>query len=277
MQTIIEVKNLTHVYTDSENKEIHALDGIDLEIKQGEFVAVIGANGSGKSTLARHFNALQRPSAGVCLVEGLDTTVEENLWDIRQHVGMVFQNPDNQIVAAIVEEDVAFGPENIGVPTAEIRPRVEAALAAVGMSDNAKHAPHLLSGGQKQRVAIAGVLALEPKCIVLDEPTAMLDPQGRKEIVTTVRKLNSTKGITVVYITHYMEEALLADRIIVMGEGKIRMQGTPQEVFSHVRELYALGLETPLAAKVAADLRQAGLKLQQGIITNEELAESICR
>lgn len=277
MQTIIEVKNLTHVYTDSENKEIHALDGIDLEIKQGEFVAVIGANGSGKSTLARHFNALQRPSAGVCLVEGLDTTVEENLWDIRQHVGMVFQNPDNQIVAAIVEEDVAFGPENIGVPTAEIRPRVEAALAAVGMSDYAKHAPHLLSGGQKQRVAIAGVLALEPKCIVLDEPTAMLDPQGRKEIVTTVRKLNSTKGITVVYITHYMEEALLADRIIVMGEGKIRMQGTPQEVFSHVRELYTLGLETPLAAKVAADLRQAGLKLQQGIITNEELAESICR
>lgn len=277
MQTIIEVKNLTHVYTDSENKEIHALDGIYLEIKQGEFVAVIGANGSGKSTLARHFNALQRPSAGVCLVEGLDTTVEENLWDIRQHVGMVFQNPDNQIVAAIVEEDVAFGPENIGVPTAEIRPRVEAALAAVGMSDYAKHAPHLLSGGQKQRVAIAGVLALEPKCIVLDEPTAMLDPQGRKEIVTTVRKLNSTKGITVVYITHYMEEALLADRIIVMGEGKIRMQGTPQEVFSHVRELYALGLETPLAAKVAADLRQAGLKLQQGIITNEELAESICR
>lgn len=277
MQTIIEVKNLTHVYTDSENKEIHALDGIDLEIKQGEFVAVIGANGSGKSTLARHFNALQRPSAGVCLVEGLDTTVEENLWDIRQHVGMVFQNPDNQIVAAIVEEDVAFGPENIGVPTAEIRPRVEAALAAVGMSDYAKHAPHLLSGGQKQRVAIAGVLALEPKCIVLDEPTAMLDPQGRKEIVTTVRKLNSTKGITVVYITHYMEEALLADRIIVMGEGKIRMQATPQEVFSHVRELYTLGLETPLAAKVAADLRQAGLKLQQGIITNEELAESICR
>lgn len=277
MQTIIEVKNLTHVYTDSENKEIHALDGIDLEIKHGEFVAVIGANGSGKSTLARHFNALQRPSAGVCLVEGLDTTVEENLWDIRQHVGMVFQNPDNQIVAAIVEEDVAFGPENIGMPTAEIRPRVEAALAAVGMSDYAKHAPHLLSGGQKQRVAIAGVLALEPKCIVLDEPTAMLDPQGRKEIVTTVRKLNSTKGITVVYITHYMEEALLADRIIVMGEGKIRMQGTPQEVFSHVRELYALGLETPLAAKVAADLRQAGLKLQQGIITNEELAESICR
>ena len=263
MQTIIEVKNLTHVYTDSENKEIKALDGINLEIRQGEFVAVIGANGSGKSTLARHFNALQRPSEGVCLIEGMDT--------------MVFQNPDNQIVAAIVEEDVAFGPENIGVPTAEIRTRVDAALAAVGMSDYAKHAPHLLSGGQKQRVAIAGVLALEPKCIVLDEPTAMLDPQGRKEIVTTVKKLNREKGITVVYITHYMEEALQADRIIVMGEGKLKMQGTPKEVFSHVRELYALGLEAPLAAKIADDLRQSGLNLQQGIITNEELAESICR
>ena len=198
MQTIIEVKNLTHIYTDSENKEIKALDGINLEIRQGEFVAVIGANGSGKSTLARHFNALQRPSEGACLIEGMDTTVEENLWNIRQHVGMVFQNPDNQIVAAIVEEDVAFGPENIGVPTAEIRTRVDAALAAVGMSDYARHAPHLLSGGQKQRVAIAGVLALEPKCIVLDEPTAMLDPQGRKEIVTTVKKLNREKGITVV-------------------------------------------------------------------------------
>ena len=277
MQTIIEVKNLTHVYTDSENKEIKALDGINLEIRQGEFVAVIGANGSGKSTLARHFNALQRPSEGACLIEGMDTTVEENLWNIRQHVGMVFQNPDNQIVAAIVEEDVAFGPENIGVPTAEIRTRVDAALAAVGMSDYARHAPHLLSGGQKQRVAIAGVLALEPKCIVLDEPTAMLDPQGRKEIVTTVKKLNREKGITVVYITHYMEEALQADRIIVMGEGKIQMQGTPKEVFSHVRELYTLGLEAPLAAKVADDLRQSGLGLQQGIITNEELAESICR
>ncbi len=277
MQTIIEVKDLKHFYIDSDNKEIHALDGINLAILQGEFLAIIGANGSGKSTLARHFNALQRPTSGSCRVEGLETTVEENLWEIRQHVGMVFQNPDNQIVAAIVEEDVAFGPENIGVPTAEIRTRVDAALAAVGMSDYAKHAPHLLSGGQKQRVAIAGVLALEPKCIVLDEPTAMLDPQGRKEIVTTVKRLNKEKGITVIYITHYMEEALQADRIIVMGEGKIRMQGTPKEVFSRVRELHTLGLEAPLAAKIAADLRQAGLKLPHEIITNEELAESICR
>ena len=277
MQAFIEVQNLIHVYTDGQNNEIKALDGINLSIKQGEFIAIIGTNGSGKSTLARHFNALLQPTAGKCFVNGLDISVEENIWNIRQKVGMVFQNPDNQIVAAIVEEDVAFGPENIGVPTAEIRTRVDAALAAVGMSDYAKHAPHLLSGGQKQRVAIAGVLALEPKCIVLDEPTAMLDPQGRKEIVTTVKKLNREKGITVVYITHYMEEALQADRIIVMGEGKLKMQGTPKEVFSHVRELYALGLEAPLAAKIADDLRQSGLNLQQGIITNEELAESICR
>lgn len=276
-KTIIEVQNLTHIYIDSENKEIHALDGIDLAIEQGEFVAVIGANGSGKSTLARHFNALLLPSSGTCLVNGMDTSAEANLWEIRQHVGMVFQNPDNQIVAAIVEEDVAFGPENIGVPTAEIRTRVDASLAAVGMSDYARHAPHLLSGGQKQRVAIAGVLALEPQCIVLDEPTAMLDPQGRQEIVATVKKLNRAKGITVVYITHYMEEALLADRIVVMAAGKIMMQGTPQEVFSHVRELVALGLEAPLAARVAEDLRQDGLALPQGIITNEELAASICR
>ena len=279
---IIKAKQLVHEYIrrDEEGnvESIQtALDHVDLDVKQGDFIAILGHNGSGKSTLAKHINALLAPSEGSLFVDGMDVSKEENVIPVRKTAGMVFQNPDNQIIASVVEEDVGFGPENIGVPTAEIRPRVEAALAAVGMSDYAKHAPHLLSGGQKQRVAIAGVLALEPKCIVLDEPTAMLDPQGRKEIVTTVRKLNSTKGITVVYITHYMEEALLADRIIVMGEGKIRMQGTPREVFSHVRELYTLGLETPLAAKVAADLRQAGLKLQQGIITNEELAESICR
>lgn len=277
MQPIIEVKNLKHVYIDSENKEINALDNINLAIERGEFIAIIGANGSGKSTLARHFNALQRPTEGFCLIEGLDTTNEENLWKIRQHVGMVFQNPDNQIVAAIVEEDVAFGPENIGVPNKEIRPRVEAALEAVGMSDYAKHAPHLLSGGQKQRVAIAGVLALEPQCIVLDEPTAMLDPQGRKEIVATVKTLNKEKGITVVYITHYMEEALMADRIIVMGEGKVQMQGSPKEVFSRAKELEQLGLEAPLAAKVASDLIAAGMKIPQGTITNEELAKNICQ
>ena len=272
MQTIIEVKNLTHVYTDSENKEIKALDGINLEIRQGEFVAVIGANGSGKSTLARHFNALQRPSEGVCLIEGMDTTVEENLWDIRQHVGMVFQNPDNQIVAAIVEEDVAFGPENIGVPTAEIRTRVDAALAAVGMSDYAKHAPHLLSGGQKQRVAIAGVLALEPKCIVLDEPTAMLDPTGRKDVIRTVHELNKKEGITVLLITHYMEEAIDADRVIVMDDGKVIMDGVPKEIFSRVKELKEHGLDVPQATELAYELKEAGMPLTDGILSREELA-----
>ena len=279
---IVKAKNLTFEYIrrdEDGNVEgiTKAVDNVSIDIKQGDFVAVLGHNGSGKSTFAKHLNALVMPTEGTVWVDGMDTREEENTLKVRQTAGMVFQNPDNQIVATMVEEDVAFGPENIGVPTAEIRTRVDAALAAVGMSDYAKHAPHLLSGGQKQRVAIAGVLALEPKCIVLDEPTAMLDPQGRKEIVTTVKKLNREKGITVVYITHYMEEALQADRIIVMGEGKLKMQGTPKEVFSHVRELYALGLEAPLAAKIADDLRQSGLNLQQGIITNEELAESICR
>ena len=221
MQTIIEVKNLTHVYTDSENKEIKALDGINLEIRQGEFVAVIGANGSGKSTLARHFNALQRPSEGVCLIEGMDTTVEENLWDIRQHVGMVFQNPDNQIVAAIVEEDVAFGPENIGVPTAEIRTRVDAALAAVGMSDYAKHAPHLLSGGQKQRVAIARALAKNPKLLLCDEPTGALDYRTGKAILKLLQDTCFDTGKTVVLITHNSAFTAIADRVIHIREGRV--------------------------------------------------------
>ena len=279
---IIKAKNVVHEFfrRDEEgNVEsiTTALDHVNLDVKAGQFIAILGHNGSGKSTLAKHINALLTPTEGVIWVDGMDVLDEDNTIPIRKTAGMVFQNPDNQIIASVVEGDVGFGPENIGVPTAEIRTRVDAALAAVGMSDYAKHAPHLLSGGQKQRVAIAGVLALEPKCIVLDEPTAMLDPQGRKEIVTTVKKLNREKGITVVYITHYMEEALQADRIIVMGEGKLKMQGTPKEVFSHVRELYALGLEAPLAAKIADDLRQSGLNLQQGIITNEELAESICR
>lgn len=234
MEPIIETKNLTHTYVDGQNQEMTALQGIDLSIAPGEFVAIIGTNGSGKSTLARHFNGLLTPTSGHCLVGGLDTAIEENLWPVRQTVGMVFQNPDNQIVAAIVEEDVAFGLENIGVPGPEIRPRVEKALAAVDMLDYAKRAPHRLSGGQKQRVAIAGVLALEPRCIVFDEPTAMLDPRGRKEIVSTVLRLNKEKHITIVYITHKMEEAILADRIIAMEKGKIVLEGTPKEVFTQV-------------------------------------------
>lgn len=274
---MISVQELKHIYTDADGNEVSALNGINLDIPAGEFIAIIGANGSGKSTLARHLNALLLPTSGKCIVDGLDTTEEKNLWDIRQHVGMVFQNPDNQIVAAIVEEDVAFGPENIGVAGPEIRERVDRALAAVGMSDYAKHAPHLLSGGQKQRIAIAGVLALEPRVIVLDEPTAMLDPQGRQEIVRTVKKLNKEKGITIVYITHYMTEALEADRVVVMEKGHIRFSGTPHEVFSRVDELEKVGLEAPLAAKIASELRKSGIKLPKEIITDEELAEVLCR
>lgn len=274
---MISVQELKHIYTDADGNEVSALNGINLDIPAGEFIAIIGANGSGKSTLARHLNALLLPTSGKCIVDGLVTTEEKNLWDIRQHVGMVFQNPDNQIVAAIVEEDVAFGPENIGVPGPEIRERVDRALAAVGMSDYAKHAPHLLSGGQKQRIAIAGVLALEPRVIVLDEPTAMLDPQGRQEIVRTVKKLNKEKGITIVYITHYMTEALEADRVVVMEKGHIRFSGTPHEVFSRVDELEKVGLEAPLAAKIASELRKSGIKLPKEIITDEELAEVLCR
>ena len=277
MQPIIEVKNLVHVYTDGQNNNIKALDGINLSIAPGEFVAIIGTNGSGKSTLARHFNALLQPSSGKCFVNGLDTTIEENTWNVRQTIGMVFQNPDNQIVAAIVEEDVAFGPENIGVPHAEIRPRVEAALAAVNMTEYAKHAPHLLSGGQKQRIAIAGVLALRPQCIVFDEPTAMLDPRGRKDIVNIVLKLNKEQKITIVYITHKMEEAILADRVIAMENGKIVIEGTPAEVFGQVKKIRELGLEAPLPAEVAENLRQCGHKLNQDIITDEELAVALCR
>ena len=274
---MIKIENLKHYYTDSDGNQVKALDGVDLSIEQGEFVAIIGANGSGKSTLARHLNCLLLPTDGRVEVGGLDTMEEKNMWDIRQQVGMVFQNPDNQIVAAVVEEDVAFGPENIGVPGPEIGPRVAKALAAVGMTEYAKHAPHRLSGGQKQRVAIAGIMALEPKCIVLDEPTAMLDPQGRKEIVSTVQKLNKEKQITIVYITHYMVEALAADRVVVMEKGHIRFMGTPRDVFSRVDELEALGLEAPLAAKVTNELRKSGVKLPSGIITDEELAQALCQ
>ena len=271
------IENLKHYYKDIDGNEVHALDGVDLEIADGEFVAIIGANGSGKSTLARHLNCLLAPTEGKVVVDDMDAADEANTWNIRQRVGMVFQNPDNQIVAAIVEEDVAFGLENIGVPSKEIRPRVEAALDAVGMLSYAKHAPHLLSGGQKQRVAIAGILALEPECIVLDEPTAMLDPKGRKEIVSTVKKLNKEKNITIVYITHYMEEALQADRVVVMSQGKICFMGNPHEVFSRVNELEKLGLEAPLAAKVANELRRSGAKLPKDIITEEELAQALCQ
>lgn len=274
---MITIENLKHYYTDADGQEVKALDGVSLKIEQGEFIAVIGANGSGKSTLARHLNALLLPTDGRVTVDGMDTVDADKVWNIRQNVGMVFQNPDNQIVAAIVEEDVAFGLENIGVPASQIRMRVDDALAAVGMTEYAHHAPHLLSGGQKQRVAIAGIMALEPECIVLDEPTAMLDPQGRREIVATVCKLNKEKNITIVYITHYMTEALAADRVVVMDKGNICFSGTPCEVFSRVDELEKLGLEAPLAAKVASELRKSGVKLPKNIITDEELAQALCQ
>lgn len=274
---MINITDLKHYYTDADGKEVKALDGVNLHIKPGEFVAIIGANGSGKSTLARHLNALLVPTGGKCEVDGMDTLADDKLWNIRQTVGMVFQNPDNQIVAAVVEEDVAFGLENIGIPSEEIYPRVKEALEAVGMMDYAKHAPHRLSGGQKQRVAIAGIMALQPKCLVLDEPTAMLDPQGRKQIMETVKRLQKEKNITIVYITHYMTEAIQADRVVAMDRGKISLMGTPKEVFSHVDELEKLGLEAPLAAKVANELRKGGVKLPKDIITDEELAASLCQ
>ena len=276
MEPVIKVKGLKHIYTDSDNNRITALEQIDMQIMPGEFVAVIGSNGSGKSTLARHLNALLLPTEGSVKINGMDTMEEDNLWMIRQQIGMVFQNPDNQIVAAIVEEDVAFGPENIGVPADEIRKRVDEALRIVDMEAYRTHAPHLLSGGQKQRVAIAGTLALGSECIVLDEPTAMLDPRGRREILATMKRLNKEKNITVVYITHFMTEAMEADRVVVMNKGKIVFQGTPAEVFSRVDELEKMGLEAPMASKFAFELKKSGAKLPKGIITNEDLAEALC-
>jgi len=274
---IIRAIKLRHCYPGPDGTEVVALEDIDLRVDEGEFVAVIGANGSGKSTLAKHFNALLVPTGGDCLVGGMSTRRPENVWSIRQMVGMVFQNPDNQIVAAVVEEDVAFGPENLGVAPREIAARVDAALALVGMSDYRHHGPHLLSGGQKQRVAIAGVLAMRPKCLVLDEPTAMLDPLGRREVLATVVRLNREEGITVVYITHFMEEAVAADRVVVLDEGRVAFAGRPAEVFSRVDELKALGLDAPPAAEVAALLRAEGIAVPAGVITAEELAVALCR
>jgi energy-coupling factor transport system ATP-binding protein len=273
---VIRTEKLCHAYPGPEGEEIVALDSIDITVNQGEFVAIIGANGSVKSTLAKHFNALLVPTGGDCLVAGLSTSQPENVWPIRQKVGMVFQNPDNQIVAAIVEEDVAFGPENLGVAPAEIRQRVAEALAMVGMTDYRQHAPHLLSGGQKQRVAIAGVLAMQPQCLVLDEPTAMLDPVGRKEVLATVKRLNKEQGITIVYITHFMEEAVTADRVIVLEAGKMVLTGSPAQVFSQVDRLKELGLDAPPAAEVAGRLRAAGLDIGSEVITDDQLAVILC-
>lgn len=273
---MIKLNHMSHTYEDENGQTVYALNDISLEIQPGEFVAIIGTNGSGKSTLAKHFNVLLVPTEGTCEVLGMRTDDPANLWKIRQNVGMVFQNPDNQIVAAVVEEDVAFGPENLGVPPEEIRQRVSDALARVRMTTFAKHGPHLLSGGQKQRVAIAGILAMQSRCIVLDEPTAMLDPMGRKEVMDTIRQLNQ-EGITVIIITHFMEEAVQAGRVIVIHHGEIKMDGTPREVFTHVDELLELGLDVPVPAELAVRLRRKGIPLEGDIISKEELGDALCQ
>lgn len=247
-----------------------ALDNVDLDVKEGQFIAILGHNGSGKSTLAKHINALLSASEGTIWVDGMDVSKEENIMPVRKTAGMVFQNPDNQIIASVVEEDVGFGPENIGVPTEQIWDRVNRSLKAVGMSKYRNHSPNKLSGGQKQRVAIAGVVAMEPKCIVFDEPTAMLDPNGRKEVIKTAHKLNKEKGVTVLLITHYMEEVVDADYVYVMEKGRIVMSGTPREIFSRVDELKSLRLDVPQVTLLADELRKSGLDIPQGILTREE-------
>ena len=252
-----------------------AVDNVSLSVKQGEFIAILGHNGSGKSTLAKHFNAILYPTEGTVFVDGMDTRDDEKLWDVRREAGMVFQNPDNQIIGQIVEEDVGFGPENLGVPTEEIWQRVEESLKAVGMYEFRKYAPGKLSGGQKQRVSIAGVIAMHPKCIVLDEPTAMLDPLGRKEVIRAVRALNDVEGITVILITHYMEEIIHADKVFVMDQGKIALQGTPREIFSQVEKLKELRLDVPQVTMLAHELREKGLDIPEGILTKEELVEAL--
>ncbi|WP_312635800.1 energy-coupling factor transporter ATPase [Oscillibacter sp.] len=277
MSTILETERLQYLYPAVEEGEqaVQALRGVDLNIEKGSFVVILGHNGSGKSTLAKTFNAILLPSAGRVLVEGMDTADEDRLLDVRRRVGMVFQNPDNQIVSNVVEEDVAFAPENLGVPTSDIRRRVDEALGAVGMADFAQHAPHLLSGGQKQRIAIAGVIAMEPDCIVLDEATAMLDPTGRREVLSTAHRLNREKGITVVLITHHMNEAEDADRVVVMNEGELVMDGSPREIFARVAELRNLGLTAPDTVDLLDRLRQDGLNLPLDAITVEECADAV--
>ncbi|MEJ8759535.1 energy-coupling factor transporter ATPase [Enterocloster sp. HCN-30185] len=277
---IIKTVHLIYEYIrhDEEEKVAEvkcAIDGVDLEIEEGSFTAILGHNGSGKSTLAKHINGLLLPTEGTVWVGEIDTKEEDRIWDVRKTAGMVFQNPDNQIIGNIVEEDVGFGPENIGVPTDEIWKRVDESLKAVGMTAYRKQSPNKLSGGQKQRVAIAGVMAMRPRCIILDEPTAMLDPNGRKEVIRTIRQLNQAEGITVLLITHYMEEAIDADRIIVMDDGKIVMDGKPKEIFSRVRELKTYGLDVPQATELAFELKEAGMPLSDGILSREELVKEL--
>ncbi len=261
----------------AEPEVTRAIDDVNLDIQAGQFIAVLGHNGSGKSTLAKHINGLLVPTEGTLWVDNMDTSEEEDIWKIRQKAGMVFQNPDNQIIGSVVEEDVGFGPENIGVPTEEIWKRVDESLQATGMVAYRHHSPNKLSGGQKQRVAIAGVMAMRPECIVLDEPTAMLDPNGRKEVLKAVRELNEKEGVTVILITHYMEEVVFADHVFVMDQGHVVMQGTPREVFSRVEELKALRLDVPQVTLLAHELKQAGVEIPDGILTIEELVDALCQ
>ena len=278
--SIIKTKHLSYHYIrhDEEGNvegEVPAVKDVNLSVEPGEFIAILGHNGSGKSTLAKHFNALLLPSEGCFVVDGMDTADENHTWDVRSTAGMVFQNPDNQIIGQVVEEDVGFGPENLGVPTKEIWERVEESLKAVGMYEYRKYSPNKLSGGQKQRVSIAGVLAMHPKCIVLDEPTAMLDPNGRKDVIRAARALNDVENVTIILITHYMEEVIYADRVFVMDEGKVVMQGTPREIFSQVERLKHLRLDVPQVTLLAYELQKSGLKLPDGILTAQELTEEL--
>lgn len=278
---IIKMIHLVHDYfsRDDNDQEIvsRAIDHVDLEVKAGEFIAILGHNGSGKSTLAKHMNAILQPTEGTVWVKGMNTADEEHIWDIRQSAGMVFQNPDNQIIGSIVEEDVGFGPENIGVPTDDIWKRVFNSLEAVGMMEYHTHSPNKLSGGQKQRVAIAGVMAMEPECIVLDEPTAMLDPNGRREVIRTVTELNKKEHVTVILITHYMDEVIGADKVFVMDDGKVVMEGTPRQIFSQVKRLKELRLDVPQVTELAYELSEAGIPLSNGILTIDELVGELCR
>lgn len=275
-EVLFDICHVSHTFETEEGKTFDALKDVTAQIKKGEFTAIIGTNGSGKSTLARHLNALLIPTEGGLIVEGMRTSDAGRVWDIRQKVGMVFQNPDNQLVAAVVEEDVAFGPENLGVPPEEIRERVDLALEKVGMTSYRKQAPSMLSGGQKQRVAIAGVLAMKPDCIVLDEPTAMLDPKGRKEVMDTIHELNKTEGITIVLITHFMEEAVTADHILVIDKGVLKMEGTPREIFSQADKVTEIGLDVPVPADLARRLRKKGMAVSEKCMTDEELGEALC-
>ena len=276
MSEIVRVENLVFRY-DDEIITKNAVDDVSLNIEEGEFVVIIGHNGSGKSTLAKHFNGIFYPTQGDVYIKGMNTKDDSLIWEIRQKAGMVFQNPDNQIVATIVEEDVAFGPENLGIEKSIIRKRVDEALALVNMTEFAKKQPHKLSGGQKQRVAIAGIIAMRPDCIIFDEPTAMLDPSGRKEVIDTILKLNKEEGKTIIHITHFMDEATNADRVIVMDEGKITMQGKPREIFARVEELNALGLDVPQMTELSYELGLEGVKLREDILTVEEMVDELCQ